>query len=214
MAKSCCENKASELAQLRSRQRGVLQMVLVLNAMMFFAEFGFDLISKSSALMADSLDMFGDAAVYGFSLFALDRGALWRARAGMAKGVIMAVFGIFVLTQTGYRAFAGVVPQSETMGWIGALALFVNTACLVLLYRHRQDDINMRSTWLCSRNDIIANLGVITASVLVALMNSGIPDLVVGTIIAFIFLKSAFHVITEAKQEIHFSATAQSTGNA
>jgi Co/Zn/Cd efflux system component len=212
MAKSCCENKASELNQMRIRQRGVLQAVLVLNAMMFFAEFGFGLISKSSALMADSLDMFGDAAVYGFSLFALNRGALWRARAGMAKGVIMAIFGIVVLMQTGYRALTGIVPQAETMGWIGALALLVNTVCLVLLYRHRQDDINMRSTWLCSRNDIIANIGVIAASMLVASTNSGIPDLVVGTIIAFIFLKSAFQVITEAKQEIYFSGTQQATG--
>lgn len=205
MAKSCCEGKASELEILRDRQRGVLQIVLVLNALMFFAEFGFGLISKSSALLADSLDMFGDAAVYGFSLYALSRGALWRARAGMAKGLIMAVFGLFVLIQTVYRAVGGVVPAAETMGWIGVLALTVNVACLVMLYRHRQDDINMRSTWLCSRNDIIANLGVLTASVLVAYFNSGVPDLVVGTIIAFIFLKSAFQVITEARHEIDIS---------
>lgn len=208
MGKSCCENKSSELALLRDRQRGVLKIVLILNALMFFAEFGFGLFSKSSALMADSLDMFGDAAVYGFSLYALDRGALWRARAGMAKGVIMAVFGVFVLVQTLGRAILGTVPEAEVMGWVGMLALAVNLACLVLLYNHRQDDINMRSTWLCSRNDIIANVGVIGASVLVGLMNSSIPDLVVGSIIAFIFLKSAFQVVVEAKQETLLAKTA------
>jgi len=207
MGKSCCESKSSELDQLRIRQGTVLKWVLAINALMFVIEFYYGLISRSSALMADSLDMFGDAAVYGFSLFALNRGNLWRARAGLSKGLIMALFGIIVLGQTLHHLLTGSVPEAETMGLIGGLALIANLTCLILLYRHRSDDINMRSTWLCSRNDIIANAGVLGASALVALTQSAIPDLAVGMAIAGLFLKSAFEVIVEAKQEISRQST-------
>ena len=202
MGKSCCEAKSAELAKLREKQGTVLKWVLAINAVMFVVEFGFGLLSRSSALMTDSLDMFGDAAVYGFSLFALNRGAIWRARAGLSKGVIMAIFGIVVLGQTIYRFLIASVPVAETMGAIGALALAANATCLFLLYRHRADDINMRSTWLCSRNDIVSNFGVIIAAVLVGLLNSGWPDLVVGVAIAGLFLKSAYEVVGEAKDEL------------
>lgn len=202
MGKSCCEAKSTELEQLRGRQGSVLKWVLAINAFMFLLEFSFGIISRSSALMADSLDMFGDAAVYGFSLYALNRGSVWRARAGLSKGVIMALFGIIVLGQAIYRAVIGTVPEAATMGAIGGLALAANLVCLSLLYRHRGDDINMRSTWLCSRNDIIANIGVLGASALVVMTGSGIPDLLVGTAIAILFLKSAYEVISEAKLEL------------
>ncbi len=202
MGKSCCEAKSAELAKLREKQGTVLKWVLGINALMFFVEFGFGWLSRSSALMADSLDMFGDAAVYGFSLFALNRGAIWRARAGLSKGVIMAISGFVVLGQATYRFLTASVPVAETMGVIGAVALAANAICLVLLYSHRADDINMRSTWLCSRNDIVSNVGVIVASVLVGLLNSGWPDLVVGVAIACLFLKSAYEVINEAQDEL------------
>lgn len=202
MGKSCCEAKSAELAKLREKQGTVLKWVLGINALMFVVEFTFGWLSRSSALMADSLDMFGDAAVYGFSLFALNRGAIWRARAGLSKGVIMAIFGFVVLGQATYRFLTASVPVAETMGVIGAVALAANAICLVLLYSHRADDINMRSTWLCSRNDIVSNVGVIVASVLVGLSNSGWPDLIVGVAIACLFLKSAYEVINEAKDEL------------
>ncbi len=202
MGKSCCEAKSAELAKLREKQGTVLKWVLGINALMFVVEFTFGWLSRSSALMADSLDMFGDAAVYGFSLFALNRGAIWRARAGLSKGVIMAIFGFVVLGQATYRFLTASVPVAETMGVIGAVALVANAICLVLLYSHRADDINMRSTWLCSRNDIVSNVGVIIASVLVGLLNSGWPDLIVGVAIACLFLKSAYEVINEAKDEL------------
>lgn len=206
MGKSCCESKSAELAILREKQGAVLKCVLAINAIMFFIEFGFGLLSRSSALMADSLDMFGDAAVYGFSLFALNRGAIWRARAGLSKGVIMAIFGIVVLGQSIYRFLIESVPIAETMGAIGVVALAANATCLFLLYRHRRDDINMRSTWLCSRNDIVSNLGVIVAAILVGLLNSGWPDLIVGVAIAGLFLKSAYQVIGEANDELRSPA--------
>lgn len=202
MGKSCCEAKSAELAKLREKQGTVLKWVLGINALMFVVEFTFGWLSRSSALMADSLDMFGDAAVYGFSLFALNRGAIWRARAGLSKGVVMAIFGFVVLGQATYRFLTASVPVAETMGVIGAVALAANAICLVLLYSHRADDINMRSTWLCSRNDIVSNVGVIVASVLVGLLNSGWPDLIVGVAIACLFLKSAYKVINEAKDEL------------
>ncbi|MBL7689040.1 MAG: cation transporter [Bdellovibrionaceae bacterium] len=202
MGKSCCEAKSAELAKLREKQGTVLKWVLGINALMFVVEFTFGWLSRSSALMADSLDMFGDAAVYGFSLFALNRGAIWRARAGLSKGVIMAISGFVVLGQATYRFLTASVPVAETMGVIGAVALAANAICLVLLYSHRADDINMRSTWLCSRNDIVSNVGVIVASVLVGLLNSGWPDLVVGVAIACLFLKSAYEVINEAQDEL------------
>lgn len=202
MGKSCCEAKSAELTKLREKQGAVLKWVLAINAVMFVVEFGFGLLSRSSALMADSLDMFGDAAVYAFSLFALNRGSIWRARAGLSKGIVMAMFGVIVLGQTVYRFLIASVPIAETMGIIAAIALAANTACLILLSRHRTDDINMRSTWLCSRNDIISNVGVIAASVLVGLLNSGLPDLIIGVAIAILFLKSAFQVIVEAKDEL------------
>lgn len=202
MGKSCCESKANELESLRIKQGSVLKWVLAINATMFVIEISFGLISRSSALMADSLDMFGDAAVYAFSLYALNRGSLWRARAGLSKGIVMAMFGLIVLGQTIYRILMGSVPEAETMGIIGGLALGANLVCLIMLYRHRVDDINMRSTWLCSRNDIIANVGVISASVLVAFTHSAFPDIVVGVIIGTLFLKSAFGVVAEARLEL------------
>ena len=202
MAKSCCEEKSTELEALRERQGSVLKWVLAINAIMFFVEFGFGVFSRSSALMADSLDMLGDAAVYGFSLYALNRGSLWRARAGLSKGLVMAVFGLFVLVETVSRLLAASVPLAEPMGIIGAVALIANVVCLILLYRHRADDVNMRSTWLCSRNDIIANVGVLGASFLVSVTQSGIPDAVIGLSISFLFLKSALTVVQEAKTEM------------
>lgn len=202
MGKSCCEAKASALESLHKKQGTVLKWVLLINAVMFVVEFSFGLLSNSSALMADSLDMLGDAAVYGFSLYALHRGALWRARAGMAKGIVMAMLGFGVLGQTIYRLSTSAIPMAETMGAIAALALVANSLCLLLLYKHRSDDINMKSTWMCSRNDIISNFSVIAASFLVGITGSGIPDWVVGFSIAALFLKSSFSVVQEANSEL------------
>lgn len=202
MGKSCCENKSTELVALQRKQSGVLKIVLAINAAMFVIELTFGVVARSTALMADSLDMLGDAAVYAFSLYALYKGALWRARAGYAKGIVMALFAIVVLGQAVYRFIAQTTPEASTMGIVAFLALTANLYCLFLLYSHRSDDINMKSTWLCSRNDIVANLGVILASWLVAVFQSGAPDLLVGTAIAGLFLWSSRDVIWEARHEL------------
>jgi len=200
--KDCCESKSSELSKLRETQARTLKIVLAINATMFLVEAIAGIIGNSTALLADSLDMFGDATVYAFSLYVLDRGLIWRARAALLKGGIMAAFGVAVLLKVIYQMTTGVVPEGETMGIIAGLALVANSFCLFLLYRHRSDDINMRSTWLCSRNDLIANLGVIIAAWGVLKTGTLWPDVVVGSVIAILFLLSAKGVIQDSRREL------------
>jgi Co/Zn/Cd efflux system component len=116
----------------------------------------------------------------------------------MLKGLIMAAFGIGVLAEATMKALSGVVPAAETMGVIGAVALLANVFCLVLLFRHRSDDVNMRSTWLCSRNDIVANVGVLGAAALVAITQTNWPDIIIGSLIALLFFASALTVLQES----------------
>ena len=201
-ADDCCEAKASELVVLRLRQRHVLVIVLAVNLVMFCVEFGGGLLAGSTALLADSLDMLGDAFVYGFSLFVLHRSLAWRARAAFSKGVIMAAFGVGVLVEVALRYRAGTPPLVPTMLAIGTLALAANTYCFALLWRHRSDDINLRSTWLCSRNDLIANGAVLVAAGLVAWWGSQWPDLIVGVGIAGLFLRTAFSVLRDSFVEL------------
>ncbi len=198
----CCEAKATELAAIRLRQGHVLVVVLAVNATMFFVEFGAGLLSGSTALLADSLDMLGDSLVYGFSLFVLHRSLAWRARAALAKGLIMAAFGVGVLLEAGFHLGAGVPPLAPAMVAIGTLALMANAVCFSLLWRHRADDINLRSTWLCSRNDLIANGAVLVAAGLVAWSESFWPDIIVGVAIAILFLRTAAVVVRESFAEI------------
>jgi cation diffusion facilitator family transporter len=198
----CCETKTVELAALRHRQGRVLAIVLAVNLAMFFVEFGAGLLSGSTALLADSLDMLGDSLVYGFSLYVLHRSQAWRARAALAKGGIMGVFGIGVLVGAVIRLRAGVPPVVPAMAVIGSLALLANACCFVLLWRHRADDINLRSTWLCSRNDLIANGGVLVAAALVAWSGSLWPDLLVGGAIAVLFVRTASVVLRESFAEL------------
>jgi len=160
------------------------------------------LVAHSTALLADSLDMLGDALVYGFSLYVLWRSAEWKAAAAVLKGAIMAVFGVGVLIEAVYKAIAGVVPMAETMGIIGLLVLLGNGLCFLLLFRHRSDDLNMRSTWLCSRNDILANLSVLIAAAGVKVFDSSWPDILIGAAIAALFLRSAFTVLHESFAEL------------
>jgi Co/Zn/Cd efflux system component len=146
--------------------------------------------------------MLGDSLVYGFSLYVLWRSAAWKAKAALLKGAIMALFGIAVLTEAVYKMLAGVVPIAEVMGIIGLLVLLGNGLCFFLLYRHRSDDLNMRSTWLCSRNDIIANVSVLVAAVGVKIVDASWPDILVGAAIAALFLKSALTVLRESFGEL------------
>jgi cation diffusion facilitator family transporter len=199
---ACCETKSYELNALRGKHKTVLIVVLVINAVLFVVEGAAGLLAHSTALLADSLDMLGDSLVYGFSLYVLWRSAQWKAKTGLLKGAIMAVFGVAVLLEVIYKTISAIVPSAATMGIIGALVLLGNAICFLLLFRHRSDDLNMRSTWLCSRNDIIANGAVLVAAAGVKILNSAWPDILVGGAIAALFLKTAFTVLRESFGEL------------
>lgn len=198
----CCNDKACEIDALRGRQSATLKAVLGINAAMFAVELGAGLIAGSLSLLADSLDMLGDALVYAFSLYVVARGARMKAVAALFKGGIMAAFGCFVLGQAIYRFTFPVVPAFEAIGAIGLLALAANGLCLGLLWKHRAEDINMSSVWLCSRNDIIANVSVLFAALGVWLTGSGWPDIVVGVALAALFLRSALSVCQGALSQL------------
>jgi len=176
----------------------VLRVVLAINAIMFCIEFIASTMARSTALMADSIDMFGDASVYALSLYTLNRGPRWRAGAALAKGALILVFGLWVLVEVGLNLLYGVTPMASIMVGIGVLALTANLMCLALLWGFRRQDLNMSSTFECSRNDVIANVGVLVAAAGVWMADSGWPDIVVGLLIAALFLRSAVHVVRQA----------------
>ena len=208
MADDCCAHKQVELERLalRADQRRVLVIVLLINATMFFGEFSAGVIAGSAALMADSVDMLGDALVYGLSLYALNRSSRWKAGAALTKGVFILIFGVAVLADIAIKLRTGVPPSSGLMLAMGSFALAANLVCLRLLWRFRSLDVNMASTFECSRNDVISNVGVLIAAGLVAFTRSPWPDIVVGGIIAFLFIRSAFRVIGAAAKELRSEA--------
>jgi cation diffusion facilitator family transporter len=194
----CCNDKACEIEALKAKQSSTLKAVLGINATMFAVEIAAGIAAGSVALVADSLDMLGDALVYGFSLYAVTRGLREKAISALLKGGIMGAFGLIVLLQAGYRALHPDAPVVALIGVIGALALVANGTCLALLWRHRADDINMRSVWLCSRNDIIANVSVLIAAAGVWATGSAWPDIIIGTALAVLFFRSSVQVIRDA----------------
>jgi cation diffusion facilitator family transporter len=194
----CCVNTACEIDKLRGRQRLTLIAVLGINLVMFVVEIAAGLVASSTALVADSLDMLGDALVYGFSLYVVARNEVWKAGSALVKGSIMGLFGLFAIGQVVYKILNPELPHFETIGLVGLIALLANSLCLWMLWRHRDDDINMRSVWLCSRNDIIANSAVLGAAAGVWFSHSQWPDIIVGLAIAALFLRSSSGVIREA----------------
>jgi cation diffusion facilitator family transporter len=196
--KDCCEVTADYTA----RQRRVLRVVLWINVVMFVVEATAGLLAHSTALLADSVDMLGDAIVYGFSLYVVARGPVWQARGALLKGAIMAGFGAGVLVEVVVKVAEGVVPVARTMGAIGALALAANVVCLALLWRRRGDDVNMRSAWTCSLNDVAGNVGVLVAGAGVALTGRAWPDIGVGGLVAALVVTSAVRVIRDARRHL------------
>jgi Co/Zn/Cd efflux system component len=196
----CCE-----VREIPREQRRVLHVVLWINVAMFLVESVAGLLGNSTALLADSVDMLGDAIVYGFSLYVISRGPLWQARAALLKGAIMAAFGVGVLVQVAVKIARGLAPTVEVMGAVGLLAFAANVFCLVLLWRRRGDDINMRSAWACSRNDVAGNAGVLVAAGAVALTGSPWPDIAIGLLVAAMFGQSAARVIRDASRAVALS---------
>jgi len=196
--KDCCEVRTD----IPDRQRRVLHVVLWINVGMFLAESVAGILAGSTSLLADSVDMLGDAIVYGFSLYVAARGVVWQSRAALLKGMIMAAFGVGVVVQVILKLLAEVVPSAQIIGLVGALAIVANGICLALLWRRRGDDINMQSTWLCSLNDVGGNAAVLAAGAAVALTGSGWPDIIVGLLIAGMFAVSASVVIRSARRRL------------
>ena len=198
----CC-NDECELDILRERQSGTLRAVLIINAFMFFVIVAAGIYAGSTALLSDSLDNLGDAITYALSLYAVGLGARTKARVALFKGLLILLAAIVVIVQIGFKLAHPTVPLFETMGIFGLLGLAANGACLALLWRHRDEDINMSSVWECSRNDIAANLAVLVAAGGVWATGSGWPDLVVAVGLVALFLRSSSRVLLAARAQLH-----------
>jgi Co/Zn/Cd efflux system component len=182
--------------------RRVLWIALFANAAMFLVEVVAAWWSGSSALAADAADFLGDSANYALSLGALAAGGAWVSRVALLKGTAMSLYGVAVLAYAGWRAWLGVAPEPITMGVVGLLALGVNFAVAVLLFRFREGDANMRSVWLCTRNDVIANILVLIAAAGVFGTGTVWPDVGVAAILAGLGLSSGRSVIRQARAEL------------
>jgi cation diffusion facilitator family transporter len=203
---SCC---GREIEAQSRQERRILTTVLCINAAMFASEFIAGIVSESTALLADSLDMLADAVVYGIGLYALGRS--WRLRAGAAltNGVLETLLGFGIVVEAIMKFAHGASPDAATMGAFGVLALFANVTCFVLLARYRKGDINLRATWICSRNDVLANAGVLLAAGLVVVTGSFWPDAIIGLIIALVVVKTALGVAIEATARLRTATSLQ-----
>lgn len=197
----CCDNDCSVDA-LRERQRGTLLIVLGINAVMFLVVVVAALYGNSTALLADSLDNLGDALTYGLSLYAVSRSAAAKARVALFKGGLIFLAACAVAAQIAYKLLDPSVPLFEVMGTFSLVSLAANSLCLYLLWRHRHEDVNMRSVWECSRNDIASNLSVFVAAGAVWLTGSGWPDILVALCLIWLLVRSAVRVISSALKEL------------
>ncbi len=182
-------------------QRRVLILLLAINGVMFIAEITAGIIGNSTALIADSLDMLADATVYAIGLYAVGRSLLVKAKAAHISGIFQIVLGLGVLIDIVRRTITGSEPESFMMIVVGMVALIANTICLALIYKHRQGEVHMRASWIFSKNDVIANLSVIGAGLLVAYTGSFWPDLIIGLLIATIVIRGGIHIINDANRE-------------
>ncbi|MDO9604437.1 cation transporter [Hydrogenophaga sp.] len=204
MSAHCCEHdtpKAESLVNL-PRYRKILWIALIVNAAMFLVEIGAGFQSGSLSLLADAVDFAGDALNYAVSLAVLASALAWRARAAMLKAVSMMGFGVYVLGAAVWSVWHGGVPQATTMGVVALLALVANVAVAWMLYAFREGDANMRSVWLCSRNDAIGNVAVFMAALGVFGTGSAWPDLLVASLMAALALHGGWTVLRQARGEL------------
>jgi Co/Zn/Cd efflux system component len=198
MSEACCHPTPSRDISYRR----VLWIALFANAAMFFVELTAAVFSGSSALAADAADFLGDSANYALSLGAIALGGAWVSRVALLKGLAMSVYGVAVLAYAGWRAWLGVPPEPVTMGVVGLLALCVNVGVAALLFRFRDGDANMKSVWLCTRNDVIANIAVLVAAAGVFGTGTVWPDVAVAAMLAVLGLSSGRIVIRQARAEL------------
>ena len=179
-------------------QRRVLWILLLINGLMFLLELFLGIYSQSTALIADSMDMLADASVYGLGLYVVGKTAQAKARAAGLSGVLEIGLGVMVLVDITRRFIHGSEPESLFMIFVGMLALLANVSCLMLLSKHRDGEVHMRASWIFSKNDVIANLGVILAGLMVYVLNSRLPDLIIGSLVAFIVIKGGLAILKDA----------------
>ncbi len=184
-----------------AQQHRVLITLLAINPSMFAIEIVLGIASDSTALIADSLDMLADAIVYGIGLYAVGRPALAKIRAAQASGWFQIALGLAVLVDALRRLVSGSEPESLLMIGVGIAALIANLICLKLISKHRDGDVHMRASWIFSKNDVIANIGIIIAGGLVYLLDSSYPDIVIGVAIASIVIRGGIHIVNDARQE-------------
>lgn len=192
-----CEVEIKDASQKR-----VLVVLLVINALMFVVELGFGWIAESTALIADSLDNLADAVVYGIGLYAVGRSMVHKANAALLSGYFQAALGVLIVLDIGRRVWVGSEPTSELMIIVGFAALVANVICLLLMQKHRNGEVHMRASWIFSKNDVIANIGVMTAGGLVAMLGSRWPDIVIGIIVATVILRGARTIVVDAKKTL------------
>jgi Co/Zn/Cd efflux system component len=202
MADCCSGGCSSDKPPVDPGYRRVLWIALGVNALMFVVELVGGWAAGSVSLLADAVDFFGDAANYGISLFVLGLAPLWRSRTALAKGATMGAYGVFVIGTALWHLAAGTVPKAATMGAIGFAALAANLLVAVLLFAYRNGDANMRSVWLCTRNDAIGNVAVMLAALGVYQTGSGLPDLFVAGVMGVLGLTAARSVIVQARGEM------------
>jgi Co/Zn/Cd efflux system component len=198
----------AEFQGLSPAYRRALWAVIAINAAMFLVEMGAGTLSGSQALKADALDFLGDTATYAISLFVIGRPLAWRARAALFKGLSLGAMGLWVLGATAYQVVVLGLPRAEVMGAVGFLALAANLSSVLILLSYRNGDANVRSVWLCSRNDAIGNLAVVLAAGGVWATSTAWPDLIVAAIMASLFLASAIGIIRQATAELGTAPTA------
>tara|TARA_R110002020_G_scaffold65084_2_gene172082 strand:+ start:286 stop:906 length:621 start_codon:yes stop_codon:yes gene_type:complete len=197
---NCCEPQV--FTGLSKGYKRALIAVILINAVMFFVEMAAGFSSQSQALKADALDFAGDSVTYAISLAVIGAAIRTRALASLFKGASLGLMALVILVTTGLRFIEGGAPEAHTMGLIGALAFLANMASVLILLKWRDGDSNVRSVWLCSRNDAIGNIGVILAGFAVAFTGSAWPDLIVAGLMAAIFLKSAASITAQARAEL------------
>jgi cation diffusion facilitator family transporter len=202
-----CEGAASAVETGSAAFRRAVWVVLGLNAAMFVVEALAGQIAGSMALQADALDFAGDTATYGISLFALSRSGVFRARTAQLKGLSLGLMGAYVLGASLWRTFVAGAPDAVTMGWVGVAALATNVTAALLLLRFRDGDANIRSVWLCSRNDALGNVAVLGAAGVVALTHTKWADLAVAAVMASLFLSTAWQITRQARGELRALAT-------
>jgi len=202
MGAHCCSHDHEPPIKPDPKYRRILWIALIVNALMFAIEIIFSLQSESVSLLADSIDFLGDSANYAISLWVLAMSIQTRAKASLFKAASMALFGVGVLVHAIWNAITGVVPDAQTMSLVGLLALAVNLGVAWLLYAYRNGDSNMRSVWLCTRNDALGNIAVIIAAIGVFGTGTAWPDLIVATIMASLALTAAWQVMKQAQREL------------